>query len=561
MSGSSSTPNVTFAWTDALGNPAGTTPSQTSTTVTTAGTYTLTITDNNSGCTSVGNVTVVLDNNAPTVSIATPSLMSCALDPVTLTGSSSASNASYSWTNASGNPAGTTPSAATTDVNALGTYTLTVVDLDNGCTNTTTVDVISENAPLAAIASAQELTCNVPSIGLDASGSEAGVDITYAWSGPGIVSGANSVNPVINQPGTYTLTVTNTTTGCSSTATVNVTQNTTNPFADAQASSSINCTTTTVSLDGTSSTGNNLSYAWTGPNIISGNNASTASAGLAGWYILEVTDAANGCSDIDSVEVLLDTIAPTLTTANNAEIGCNANDVNLTTSGNASSFLWTGPRIVGSTTNSAVLVNAAGTYIVTAIGSNGCTSTDTVQVSQVQGPTADFTITPNQGNATLVSTTNNTSTGNGLSYFWNLGNGATSTSENTSGSYDVPGTYTVTLIVTDSLGCTDTTTRSVIVDGTPVDVPNGFTPNGDGFNDYFVIVGLNQYPENKITIFNRWGDPVFSASPYQNNWDGTSNNEKLRVSGDKVVDGTYFFILELGEGIAPITGYVELKTR
>jgi gliding motility-associated-like protein len=95
----------------------------------------------------------------------------------------------------------------------------------------------------------------------------------------------------------------------------------------------------------------------------------------------------------------------------------------------------------------------------------------------------------------------------------------------------------------------------------PIDIPNGFTPNGDGFNDFFFIVGLHQYPNNKITIFNRWGDKVFAAEPYQNNWDGTSSNTALKISGDKVVDGTYFFILDLGDGSEPITGFVELKTR
>ncbi|HRE97676.1 MAG TPA: gliding motility-associated C-terminal domain-containing protein, partial [Flavobacteriales bacterium] len=170
-------------------------------------------------------------------------------------------------------------------------------------------------------------------------------------------------------------------------------------------------------------------------------------------------------------------------------------------------------------------------------------------------------VTPNQGPSPLLVTTTNNSSGNGISYLWNLGNGTSSSALNPTTTYNVPGTYSIVLLVTDAAGCTDTTIRTIIVDGLPIDIPNGFTPNGDGFNDYFVIVGLHQYPENKITIFNRWGDPVFSASPYLNNWDGSTSNEKLRISGDKVVDGTYFFILELGAGLEPISGFVELKTR
>ena len=49
-------------------------------------------------------------------------------------------------------------------------------------------------------------------------------------------------------------------------------------------------------------------------------------------------------------------------------------------------------------------------------------------------------------------------------------------------------------------------------------IPEGFSPNGDGINDLFVIKGLDMYPHNSIVIFNRWGDKVFAASPYQNTY-------------------------------------------
>ena len=70
-----------------------------------------------------------------------------------------------------------------------------------------------------------------------------------------------------------------------------------------------------------------------------------------------------------------------------------------------------------------------------------------------------------------------------------------------------------------------------------VTVPNVITPNGDGWNDIFMIDYLNQYDIRKLTIFNRWGTIVYQSDDYQNDWDG----------GD-VADGVYFYVLELWKG-------------
>ncbi|WP_257670339.1 T9SS type B sorting domain-containing protein [Parapedobacter tibetensis] len=65
-------------------------------------------------------------------------------------------------------------------------------------------------------------------------------------------------------------------------------------------------------------------------------------------------------------------------------------------------------------------------------------------------------------------------------------------------------------------------------------IPNVFTPNGDGLNDYFEIRGLEFFAENRISIFNRWGNEVFKSNRYQNDWNGSS-----------LAEGTYYYILEL----------------
>ena len=82
-------------------------------------------------------------------------------------------------------------------------------------------------------------------------------------------------------------------------------------------------------------------------------------------------------------------------------------------------------------------------------------------------------------------------------------------------------------------------------------VYNGVTPNNDGLNDYFVIEGAQKYEGNSLRIFNRWGQEVFYAKSYSNNWDGSVNNKILP-------DGTYFYIFDNGAGFIK-KGYIYLQ--
>ena len=89
-------------------------------------------------------------------------------------------------------------------------------------------------------------------------------------------------------------------------------------------------------------------------------------------------------------------------------------------------------------------------------------------------------------------------------------------------------TGTVNVFVRDSIDCLD-----------PVLLPNAFTPNNDGYNDFFEIKGIQDFLDNEITIFNRWGLVVYNTENYFNTWDGRDNN------GNMLSDGTYFAVLKL----------------
>jgi gliding motility-associated-like protein len=99
-------------------------------------------------------------------------------------------------------------------------------------------------------------------------------------------------------------------------------------------------------------------------------------------------------------------------------------------------------------------------------------------------------------------------------------------------------------------GC-DTATVFIYVECTGFEIFTGFSPNGDDKNDFFTINGLQRYPEHKLFVYNRWGNLVFEATDYKNDWDGKWNGKDLP-------DGTYFYVLEREPGEKPLTGYVQL---
>jgi gliding motility-associated-like protein len=114
--------------------------------------------------------------------------------------------------------------------------------------------------------------------------------------------------------------------------------------------------------------------------------------------------------------------------------------------------------------------------------------------------------------------------------------------------------------ICDELDKCDSATLIITIDyesDDPVQVPNGFSPNGDGVNDYFVIPGIENYPGNELFVYNRWGSKVYSAKGYENSWDGKSNNNM--AIGEPLAVGTYFYVLTLGNGINTITGYVYIN--
>ena len=105
---------------------------------------------------------------------------------------------------------------------------------------------------------------------------------------------------------------------------------------------------------------------------------------------------------------------------------------------------------------------------------------------------------------------------------------------------------------------TDESSVTVFTGDAELNIPQGFSPNGDGVNDVFVIRGIERYPNNEFTIINRWGNIVYKANGYQNTWNGKAT-EGVKFGGDDLPEGTYFYILDLGNGDKPYKGYIYLN--
>jgi gliding motility-associated-like protein len=157
-----------------------------------------------------------------------------------------------------------------------------------------------------------------------------------------------------------------------------------------------------------------------------------------------------------------------------------------------------------------------------------CNVTDSTQqtITVFDNPTAAFTYEPTTAKENTPYVFKNNSTGAVL-YKWKFGDGDSLVTENIDATvshiYNASGTYTVCLYATNSAGCTDSTCQQVQAIIVPlVDVPNAFTPNGDGVNDNVSVKGFG-IEKMDWRIYNRWGQLVFQTGNTTQGWDGKYN--------------------------------------
>ena len=471
--------NINYVWSTTDGQFVGANTGQ-QVQVNAAGTYQLIVQDVVTFCADTSDIIVAQDTLAPIADAGSMRTLTCDSTFVTLDGTNSSMDGDldYLWLYVSDStPVGI--NTLTPTVNLPGAYMLLVSSLDNGCLDTSFVDVAIDTInPLITIENPGMLNCGIQELDLDASVMNAGPSYSIDWQasdGGLILDDENTLIPSIGAAGTYTLTVTNDSTGCNSLATIAVQDTITQPQVSIAPVSSLNCLLDQISLDTiNASITKEVIFSWsTSEGIILG-DASTASvaAGLAGTYYLTVEDTLTQCIGIDSTEVLIDTIPPAAEAGSGFELNCSVLEGTLSGSGSETgtmiTYEWTGPCIVSTDpTQIDVDVDCPGTYYLTVNNtSNGCSAVDSVVVLQDDNvPIADvggnnYVLTCDS--LTLTLNGSNSSQGVNYTYTW-TGPQILSGSNTLSPEIGLPGQYT--LMVTDTVNtCISTATANVTQD-------------------------------------------------------------------------------------------------
>lgn len=245
--------------------------------------------------------------------------------------------------------------------------------------------------------------------------------------------------------------------------------------------------------------------------------------GETGFYIY-VSQVINNCvSPNDSVFI---TIFPESNITYTAPSTICTGDSGLfVLTGQYSHVSWNGIPV----TDSSFLA-PAGDIHLTVIDTNGC-STDTLIIIAETKPEAGFSLSPEfllVGQPVRFED-ESVSAFPIIQHDWFFPENATAQGKIVEYASPFPGEKEVSLVVTDELGCKDTLTLGYKV--FELVIPNVISPNGDGVNDVFTIEALPALENPGLIIFNRWGQQLFEAFPYLNNWDGGN-----------FPDGTYFYI-------------------
>lgn len=545
----------TYSW--------NTNPTKTTATATNlpAGTYICNIRDANSCITSYQGT--VLQQSLASLTATASATLICSGEATVLSATANGGAVTgYEWNpgNVPGDNISVTPNDTTQ-------YIVTAKDAF-GCTVADTLDIVVKPTPTAEFTAQPDSIC-LGTVDVLTYQGTAGATATYNWNnfaGAAVQSGSDAgpYNILFNSAGDHTLQLQVTENGCASvpyTRKVNVAAP---PTVSLQVSKTPICAGEAITVTFTGNASNNAiaTWGWGGGTVRDGTGFGPYNVRYqrSGNITLSVKDGA--CSaDATAVPVTVITI-PAADFTPDIITGCNPVTVTFNNqSQDADTYKWIlGDGNTTAITNPSHTYTTPGTYTVTlvAVAQQQCSDTlvKTALINVVPPPVAGFNTQPGENipveykNATFNFT--NTSQ-NGTSYQWEFGDGITSTIVNPVYKWELPGDYRVTLYVTNDIGCTDSISRAwyKVIPDLVLQIPNAFSPNGDGTNDRWNIDGLKARPACLIEVYNRWGQIVYKSEGYKQGWDGTRQ-------GKLVSPGTYYYVIKTAPGEKPYTGWVVL---
>ncbi|MCW3084302.1 MAG: domain containing protein [Bacteroidetes bacterium] len=295
---------------------------------------------------------------------------------------------------------------------------------------------------------------------------------------------------------------------------------------------------------------------WNTPTAARWNNMGTVTNTTASPYndMLKVSWA-----DFSNSPYILARIRPDMPVFACAPVCANSTGNTFTATGGTGTYTWTSPAgttIASGQGTGTVEIdwnNASGPISVTTSSALGCVSYPSSCTVTVSTPPVVAFDTASAGGFNYNFT--DQSTGGATNWAWNFGDGSSSSAQNPSHNYSGNGIQNVCLTASNSDGCSATACEDIIIDATEyLNIPNVFTPDGDGTNDLFYInsSGLTNF---NLDIFNRWGTKVFTSNDAGIKWDGRSS------AGVELSDGTYYFILKgtsISKKDVSTTGFINL---
>ncbi|HEX5001054.1 MAG TPA: PKD domain-containing protein [Bacteroidia bacterium] len=512
-----------------------------------SGTYsvTLTVTSSN-GCTSA--ITKQFTIHAPPVANFSAQNACAGTQVIFNDLSSSANGAISSWSWTLGDGTSSVAAAPVHTYNTFGTYnvSLTVISI-YGCSGSTSSDITIYPVPVPVISAVNNCVYDPVSFNSITAVGDTTL-YNYMWTfGDGTTSAQD--DPVHQYPGagSYTVTLTMTTgNGCTATATSSVDIW---PAPDASFNVANGCQGSSIQFNNTStiSSGTISGYTWN-----FGDSTATSTLvnpvhtyGAAGTYTVTlIATSNNGCTDTTTQQItVFPQPVPGFTYSQAA--GCGPltvyfTDSSFVSSGYIVSWLWDfGNGSTSTLQNPSTVYTASGNYGVTltVFTNNGCTETYSQPniITVYPGPTATFTPDPYQAsiNYPVITFGNNSSGAN--TWNWTFGDGTGSVNWEPVHTYPDTGWYQVLLTVVNTFGCIDTMTQMVyIMPEFTLYIPNAFTPNHDGVNDYFNISGIGIVTAT-TNIYNRWGENIYTFDLKSGGWDGSVQKDNSVAQEDVYV--------------------------
>lgn len=498
------------------------------------GSYTVTVTDS-WGCSATADTTVT-EPPALVAAITGQTATSCnGVCDGTATASASGGTPgttgyAYSWN--------TTPVQNTAGATALcaGLHIVTVTD-SKGCTDTAQV-TITQPTPVVVPPIPVTTICIGSSATITAGPSGGNGTYHYGWLPAGTGGDVPSVTVSPVTISTYTVNVTDGN-GCTApgvVATVNV-----NPPLNVVASGTTSiCPGASAVISAVASGGNGGTYTYNwGPAGTPSGTPVTVTPTATTTYTVIATDNCGTPPAMDSVTI---TMLPVPVVSFTADVtsGCvplcvNFTDNSTVSSGSINSWTWDfGDGSTDPAQNpSTHCFNNAGLYSVTldVTSAAGCSAmyTNVNMIDAFALPTAEFSATPNPASV-LNSVVNfgNECSSDVTYWHWDFGDGDTLAPLNPDPQHTYPatqpGSYVATLIVHNGNMCYATVSHTIDVGPEfTFYIPNAFTPNGDGINDYFngTGIGIDKY---ELFIFDRWGNNIFYTDSLGKPWDGKANH-------------------------------------